>query len=199
MKSFKQYIIEFPVLVGKKSDTHDEYGHGYPTFSNTDLPPESKSLGTMKVGDDVFHFHHAIEPIRHEFHTRFDVPPDSIGYVTKMTNDKHEVVGHVRFSDQGDHSVATDPVLLRQHRKKGLMSEMYMRWAIGNKKILRSGSYQSHGGRNIWDELANKVDVHVMNNQKFTRYDPKKTPMDDINNIDHTFVYFPDGIPNERK
>jgi hypothetical protein len=184
--------------MGLKSDTEDEYGYGYPTFSITNLPSDAKSLGRMKVGDEVFHFHHAMEP-----KNKFGFPPDSIGYITKMVNGKHEVIGHATFGEQnhdaiGNHFMAIDPVLLKEHRKRGLMSELYKRWAIGNKKILRSGQYQSHGGRNIWNELAKKVDVHIMDyeggkNQKFQRYDPKKSKGDDINDIDHTFVYFPEG------
>jgi hypothetical protein len=197
MKSFKQYLNEdFPHLQGVKGQD-DEYG--YPTFSITSLPSDAKSLGRVKVGDEIFHFHHAIEPID----PTWNVPPDSIGYVTKMVNGKHEVIGHARFGEEnhdaiGNHFIATDPVLQKEHRKKGLMSELYKRWAIGNRKILRSGSYQSHGGRNIWNELADKVDVHVMNddagkNQKFPRYDPKKSKGDEINQENHTFVYFPEG------
>jgi len=209
MKSFKKYLNEdFPVLVGKRGDEEDK-NIGYPSPPHLDLLDNAKRLGHVKIGDETFHFHDALEEVKKGSHKdRAGMPPDRVGFITKIVNGKHQVVGHSLFSPDdhsaiGDHFSATSPTLNKEHRKKGLMSELYKRWADASGHVLRSGHYQSHGGRNIWNELSMKGDVRIMNqmedhDQEFPRYDPQTTPKLVANSQNSSFVYFPVNHP-ERK
>jgi hypothetical protein len=160
MKSFKEYLIENPALEvydDNRSPVTVQLPKDYSNFY---------SLGTMNVDNNEYHFHgysvNRNSPFQDErFHS---------GYITvKTPSGEHKVVGntdfysHVSGKDVYDSNL---PKLQKEHSGKGLMSELYKRWADHNKYTLISGRVHTRGGKNIWAELSQKGTVTAHNTDR---------------------------------
>lgn len=201
MKSFKQYIIEdFPLLQGIRGEI-EEPPSGLTRSIGSNLPANTRNIGSITIENEEFHFHDSVD--ENKSGPKWQLPENKLGYITKVVNGEHKVIGKVAFAPAehsaiGNHFEAIEPLLHESYRKKGLMSELYKKWSDTNNHILASGSYQSYGGRNIWNELSEKGNVRILEkdrneNQTLPQYDPKKIPSEIINTPYHSFVYFPKG------
>ena len=167
MKSFKRYLSEAPFLETEPLQVR-------PTVSSR-LPDSSNlySMGSMMTDDGEYHFMGNNEnnksPYREErMYSAYITKKDSEG--------NHQVVGRSDFHEHSefrDHFSASFPKLNQEHSKKGLMSELYKRWADHNKVTLISSRIHTRGGQNVWKELAQKGEVFArdtINHNKAVRY-----------------------------
>jgi hypothetical protein len=167
MKSFKNFLIEAPFLETEPLVVRPNV--------NTRLPTNNLySLGSMKTDNGEYHFHahseNATSPYRDERMYS--------GFITKTDNEgNHEVVGRSDFIEDRylkDHFSSNFPELNKEHSKRGLMSELYKRWADHNNVTLISSRIHTRGGQNVWKELAQKGEVFAkdtINGGKPIRYD----------------------------
>jgi len=163
MKSFKEYLIENPILEPPR-------GEFVRPNIRTELPKAHSdlySLGSSVIDGNEYHFHgyssNKDSPFTQErLHT---------GYVTmKDSQGTHKVVGNTDFyPHDSEHNTyySNFPKLNKEHTGKGLMSELYKRWADHNKYTLISGRVHTRGGKNIWAELSQKgtVTAHDTNRE----------------------------------
>lgn len=158
MKSFRLFLVEdAPDIEHSSPEDRKDVTRQLPK-DNENL----YSLGSMKVDDQEYHFHGFSEnkssPYKQErFHS---------GFITvKNPEGNHKVVGVSDFyeENESDHYSASFPKLNKKHSGKGLMSELYKRWADKNQYTLVSGKVHTKGGKNIWAELSQKGTVHAIN------------------------------------
>ena len=154
MKSFKEYLIENPVLEQPQSYNRSPIKSELPKkYSNL------YSLGSIKVDDTEYHFHGHSD----NRDSPFMDERQHTGYITtKNSEGSHKIVGLADFyaHDSGDDVYYSNfPKLDKEHSGKGLMSDLYKRWADHNKYTLISGRVHTRGGKNIWAELSQKGTV----------------------------------------
>lgn len=182
MKRFHQYILEdFPALandIGKLSSPSQDI--------QSYVKPQH--IGSHKVGDTVFDFHtySVFDGLQQKF------VPHRGGLITVRSESKTpKIVGAVQFDENSHDEIGTayspdTPRLHPDYRKKGLMSELYKKWSSHTGNTIRSGSFQSKGGQNVWKELGKSGKVKVFDQtgekQGSVQYDPT--------NEQHNRVFF---------
>lgn len=184
MKSFKQYLNEDTPALEQSSYVRKDINAELPkSYSNL------YSLGSRKIGDTEYHFHgyssNRDSPFSDErFHS---------AYITTINPDNtHTVIGNADFysyNSEPKHYTTNFPKISKSHSGKGLMSELYKRWADHNKYTLVSGSSQTRGGKNIWSELSQMGTVTAHNTDKYG----SKPIVYDSNNPKHVAKFYKSG------
>ncbi len=156
IKSYLDFITENPVI------EEPQQNYIRTPIKNITIPANSYSLGSMNVDGKDYHFHGHIDKPR-------NARPEEImhaAYIsTKGDDGNHSVVGNVDFYQNFNDKTFSGnfPKLNVEHSKRGLMSELYKRWADHNKTTIQSSRLLTVGGKNVWDELAKKGDVVAHN------------------------------------
>ena len=153
MKSFKQYILEMPVIT-KQSARYDDRDYPAP-------PMHIGSVGAYKI-----------------IHTPDEDFADtsSTGIFHIMHNKKR--VGYIPYEHDGANTLHMQgPNLMRTHRgkkakTKNLMPKIYGLISDKMKKKIQSDTLQSIGGASIWRRLAGmrKVTVKHYNPDELPKY-----------------------------
>lgn len=163
MKSFIDYLTENPILEPPQSDNRSPVRGELPK-AHSNL----YSLGSSIIDGNEYHFH--------GYSSNRDSPFSQerlhSGYVTmKDAEGTHKIIGNVDFyPHDSDYNTyyGNFPKLQKEHSGKGLMSELYKRWADHNRYTLISGRVQTKGGKNVWAELSQKGKVTAHNTNRET-------------------------------
>ena len=170
MKPFKQFILEFPMLLDfpKEEGPHQGVGFLKKPISGLVHSPmgvfsilKPNKIGTVVVGSgEKYTIHHAV-------HTERDVFMGSKKRIHHifLADNNSTVVGYIKGigirSDKNREKIADvehigldSSVLLPAHRGKGLYGSMLKTFIKKRQHVVYSGNVQSEGSMKAWKELA---------------------------------------------
>ena len=167
MKPFKQFILEFPMLVDipKGEGTYGGVGFLKKPISGLVHSPmgvfsilKPNKIGTVAVeSGEKYTIHHAIHTETDHFlgtkkriHHIFLADNNStvVGYI------KGTRIGSGKSNADVEHIGLDSSVLLPAHRGKGLYGSMLKTFIKKRQHIVYSGNVQSEGSMKAWKELA---------------------------------------------
>ena len=167
MKPFKQFILEFPMLVDFPKEEGPRRGAGFlkrPISGLAHSPMgvfsvlKPNKIGTVVVGPgEKYTIHHAVhtekDPYlgsRKKIHHIFLADNNStvVGYIKGIR------IGSGKGNEDVEHIGLDFSVLLPDHRGKGLYGSMLKTFIKKRQHVVYSGDTQSPGSMKAWQELA---------------------------------------------
>jgi len=167
MKPFKQFILEFPMLMDIPKEEGPYRGAGFlkkPISGLVHSPMgvfsilKPNKIGNVTVGSgEKYTIHHAVHTEKDPFlgtkkkiHHIFLVDNNStvVGYI------KGNKIGSGKSNADVEHIGLDVSVLLPAHRGKGLYGSMLKTFIKKRQHVVYSGDVQSLGSMKAWKELA---------------------------------------------